>query len=230
MGGLNLYAFLANNSINDTDDLGQWNSKVHYGMTITWSAAAGFGPSHTAMIAEADDGVDHNLSTSPFPWGKMERHLNQPSRTGGKDSRDYWYDKEYANAVKELDASDKDQVFTHCSEAAHAFGRALHSRQDRSAHRVWPDGGDWSPGIAHPACREGQPADGRNHVGTEGGRSEGKNQWEKHGNTNAVLHLPVPGVPPRSNCRRFIHKPVLHPDLSRFRSVLSQRELFRSHF
>jgi hypothetical protein len=46
--------------------------------------------------------------------------------------------------------ADKDLNSTHCAEAARSFGKALHSRQDRSAHRSWPGGGDWSQFIAHP--------------------------------------------------------------------------------
>ncbi len=149
-GGLNLYAFVANDPVNSVDFLGLWNSKVHYIKSIEWSGNAGFGPSYAAMIGESDNGVDKNWGTSPFPWGEMDRHLNYPGRHG-PDSRVYWYETEYRKAVDALAASDKDQNRMHCVEAAQAFGRGLHSWQDISAHRPWPSGGDWSSGIAHPA-------------------------------------------------------------------------------
>jgi hypothetical protein len=148
-GGANVYGFVGNDTPNRFDALGQWGRKVHYTKTIEWAGAAGLHPSYAAIIGEADIGTDSG-STSWFPLGGQEdRHLNFPSHHGG-DSRDWWYAKEFTSAVESLKAGDKEQSRSRCIEAAQAFGRGLHSRQDSSAHRSWPGGGDWSPWIAHP--------------------------------------------------------------------------------
>jgi RHS repeat-associated protein len=148
-GGINLYGFVGNDPLSRVDVLGQWGRKVHYVKTIEWSGGAGFGPSYAAMIGESDIGTDSG-STSWWPiFGQEDRHLNFPSHHG-QDSRDWWYNTEFATAVEKLKAGDKEQNRIRCVEAAQAFGRGLHSRQDSSAHRSWPGGGDWSPWIAHP--------------------------------------------------------------------------------
>ena len=92
----------------------------------------------------ADNATDSG-STGPFPRQEQSRHMYYKIRGG--DSRDYWYDKEL-RVSKRLLRRNK------CEEAAMALGRALHSRQDRSAHRKWPDwlgGGDWHAWITHPS-------------------------------------------------------------------------------
>jgi RHS repeat-associated protein len=148
-GGVNSYSFVDNDPLSRVDVLGRWGHKVHYLKTIEWSGGAGFGPSYAAMIGESDIGTDSG-STSWWPiFGQEDRHLNFPSHYG-QDSRDYWYDTEFATAVEKLKAGDKEQNGLRCVEAAEAFGRGLHSRQDSSAHRSWPGGGDWEPWIAHP--------------------------------------------------------------------------------
>jgi RHS repeat-associated protein len=150
--GNNLYGLVDNDPLSNTDTLGYWNSRVHLWMTMVWSREASFQPAYGTIIGISDNDVDNHWGTSPFPWGEMERHLNQPSKTGGQDSRDVWYQREYANAVNALVAGDEQQDGMRCIEAAQAFGRGLHSWQDRSAHRVWPrPGRDWRSTIAHPA-------------------------------------------------------------------------------
>ena len=65
----------------------------------------------------------------------------------GGDSRNVWFNREMQKARDYLNEMK-------CLEAARAFGRGLHSRQDRSAHRPWADGGSWYNAgaqlIAHP--------------------------------------------------------------------------------
>jgi RHS repeat-associated protein len=148
-GGPNLYGFVSNDSINNTDVADEWGRPVHYTATIEWSGNGGFGPSYAAMIGESDNGVDSG-GTSWWPiFGQEDRHLNFPSHHG-MDSRDWWYNNEYRTAVNFLHAADQSGGTHLCAYASQAFGRAMHSRQDRSAHRNWPGGGDWSPAIAHP--------------------------------------------------------------------------------
>ena len=152
-GGLNIYGFVDNGPVGGIDVLGRWNEKVHYVKTIEWSGAAGFGPTYAGIIGESDIGTDSiagGHAWLPRPFGEQERHLNHPSFAGG-DSRDYWYNTEFATAVGLLKTADKEQNRIRCVEAAQHFGLGLHSRQDKSAHRNWPTGGDWSGWIAHPA-------------------------------------------------------------------------------
>jgi RHS repeat-associated protein len=151
-GGLNLYAVASNDSVSTVDVLGLWNKQVHLFKTLEWSVYGGFGPSYAALIAESDNRVDTKFGTGPYPWGTMDRHLNQPSKTGGQDSRRDWYSRKYGEAVRALEASDRSQNRMHCVKAAEAFGEALHSLQDFSAHRNWPyPGEDWPWHTAHPA-------------------------------------------------------------------------------
>lgn len=150
-GGPNLHGFVNNDPANGSDMLGEWNRTVHKWKTAEWAGNAGLGPSYAAMIGESDNGVDSG-GTSWFPippFGQEDRHLNFPSHHG-MDSRDWWYDFEHRTAANFLHAADESGGTHLCAYAALAFGRAMHSRQDRSAHRNWPTGGDWSPWIAHP--------------------------------------------------------------------------------
>ena len=148
--GFNLHGFVANVPVSSMDFLGLWNSRVHYSKSVEWAGNAGFGPTYAGLIGESDDGVDSTAATSPFPWGEMSRHLNQPGEMGG-DSRIAWYNSEFQTAKSALKDGDRYQDRTHCVRAAQAFGSGLHSWQDVSAHRSWPIGGTgWGSGIAHP--------------------------------------------------------------------------------
>jgi hypothetical protein len=146
-GGINLYTFAANSPVNQVDVLGKWNSKVHYEKTAIWSQWIGFVGTFAAIIAQANNDVDRFFgSQSSLPWGELGRHMLV--WIGGKDSRDHYYDEEFERAKALLHGSNV--TVTICVRAAEAFGRGLHSRQDRSAHRPYPDGSSWPPLIHHP--------------------------------------------------------------------------------
>jgi RHS repeat-associated protein len=153
-GGLNLYNFVANNPINDYDVLGEWNQDVHQLLTTLWSVEAGIAPRYAIELSDADEGVDSisgGKSFLPPPLGEQGRHLKDT--IGGIDSRDYYYHDEFTRATNYLKKADKTQDASYCSQAAKAFGRGMHSKQDKSAHRPWPTGQDWTsagPLIAHP--------------------------------------------------------------------------------
>jgi RHS repeat-associated protein len=140
-GGINLYGFVANNPVSKIDTYGLWGRTVHFGATLTWAGQAHFINRFDTTIATADQGVDDNTMTTGVV-GALDRHMNLPSKHG-MDSRTYWYNTERKNALIALMASDSDHNVSHCTDAAQAFGRGLHSQQDISAHRNWPFGGDW---------------------------------------------------------------------------------------
>ena len=146
-GCRNLCAAFRNSPLNVTDKLGLWNQKVHYAKTRDWSGAE-FVDMYATEIAAADNGVDNN-ATGPMPWQQQDRHLLYT--INGQDSRVWWYNKEYQEAQLYLQQADRTYSEILCVNAADAFGRGLHSRQDVSAHRSWPSGGNWSWFIAHPA-------------------------------------------------------------------------------
>jgi RHS repeat-associated protein len=152
-GGNNLYGFVDNNAIRNVDHLGQWNSNVHYFWTFMWSVDAGITPGYAEMIGAADDATDSlwgGISWFPlWPIGQESRHMNYPL-LHPPDSRDHWYNKEYAIAQKALKDADIKKKPSLCDKAARHFARGLHSRQDKSAHRDWPNRGNWEDWIAHP--------------------------------------------------------------------------------
>jgi hypothetical protein len=138
---LNLYGFCGNTPFSKIDAYGLWGRTVHFGATLTWAGQAHFINGFDTTIATADQGVDDNTMTTGVV-GALDRHMNLPSKHG-MDSRTYWYNTERGNALTALMASDTDHNVSHCTDAAQAFGRGLHSQQDISAHRNWPFGGDW---------------------------------------------------------------------------------------
>ena len=134
-GGVNVYGFVKNNPVGDIDPLGLWGREVHWDETYNWATM--FTDAYRRYIADGDQGVDQSSGTVPWTGWGISRHMRR--MVGGQDSRDYWYDAEFNNAIDALKKSK-------CKIAAKAFGRGLHSRQDRSSHRAWPDflgGGDW---------------------------------------------------------------------------------------
>src|SRR4029077_15895021 len=95
----NRYGFVKNAALKSVDILGRWGRSVHYFETVRWSGEQGFGPTYAGIIGESDQGVDENWSTDPLPFpfgGQMDRHMNRPSAYG-RDSRDFWYDTEFAS-------------------------------------------------------------------------------------------------------------------------------------
>ena len=143
-GGLDLYAFVGNSPLDRVDPFGQWGREVHLNKTREWASSerTGFINDYAGIIATADEGVDANWLSGVAPAiGDLERHMKRTK--GGKDSRNWWYDTEFTKALKFLNK-------TKCKEAAKAYGRGLHSLQDRSAHRDWHKGGDWPALAIHP--------------------------------------------------------------------------------
>jgi hypothetical protein len=148
-GGLNVHAFVANSPPNQIDVLGRWNSKVHFDRTQLWSQWVGFVGAFAGIMAFADNDVDRFFGErSSLPWGELGRHMLV--WMNGEDSRDYYYRTEFDTAVAFLRRSNTDPSVTWCVRASEAFGRGLHSRQDRSAHRPYPDGSSWPALIQHP--------------------------------------------------------------------------------
>jgi RHS repeat-associated protein len=146
-GGLNLFGFSGNSSIDRVHVRGEWHASVHQRMTTQW-AARFFRAPYPAAIGDADAGVDNLLSGHASVGPQQSRHMYY--RIRGADSRDVWYEDEFANALHFLDLAVANNDVRRCRQAAEAFGRGLHSRQDRSAHRPWPGGRDWSSGRMHP--------------------------------------------------------------------------------
>ena len=148
VGGVNLYTLVQNAPLYTVDVFGKWGLNVHFLQTADWAEIAGFERRYSSLVGQADEGVDHG-GTSPMPWGNQDRHMMY--MRGGMDSRDWWYDYEFRVGVNYLDRGDRLADPMACIEAARAFGRGLHSRQDRSAHRPWPGGGNWHAWTVHPA-------------------------------------------------------------------------------
>jgi RHS repeat-associated protein len=145
-GGANVYGFVGNDPVGDTDYLGQWNKKVHLQKTTFWAGQFFKDPYHQT-IGNADQGVDDNPLTSSY-GPQQSRHMRYLKE--GKDSRDWWYDTEFAEANGLLARADKENNIALCAKAAKAFGRGLHSLQDRSAHRKHPKEENWPAGRMHP--------------------------------------------------------------------------------
>ena len=142
-----MYGFVGNDPIGDTDYLGQWNKKVHLQKTTFW-AGQFFKQPYNQTIGNADQGVDALFGGHSSLGPEQDRHMYYIKE--GKDSRDWWYDTEFAKANDLLARADKDNNVSLCAKAAKAFGQGLHSRQDRSAHRPHPNGGNWPAGRMHP--------------------------------------------------------------------------------
>ncbi|HEV2210658.1 MAG TPA: RHS repeat-associated core domain-containing protein [Verrucomicrobiae bacterium] len=141
LGGFNLYGFAANDPINRFDVLGYWHKSVHQDMTITWAHETSFSISYAFIIGVADNKVDSFPTWSPpWPIGEQDRHMKMTK--DDEDSRTRWFEIEHGNARDALAQADQTQDPTWCIKAAMAFGKGLHSLQDRSAHRPWPPPGD----------------------------------------------------------------------------------------
>ncbi|MCX7011537.1 MAG: hypothetical protein NTW86_03035 [Candidatus Sumerlaeota bacterium] len=88
--------------------------------------------------------MDDNPLTDAFFAGQSRHMLDYQ---GGEDSRDVWYRTE-RNKAEELLKSYRPGS---CGEAMAAFGRGLHSAQDKISHRPWPGGSvGWRQFIPHP--------------------------------------------------------------------------------
>ncbi len=129
------------------DPLGKWSSVVHSTHTVWWAFEGGFTLGYARTIGEADAWVDSIWSCHsylPPPLGQQGRHLfyHDASAEDG-DSRTAWFNLELANAIHHLGRGE-------CVQAAESFGTGLHSLQDRSAHRPFPNRENWSPLTIHP--------------------------------------------------------------------------------
>jgi hypothetical protein len=149
-GGRNLYSFVKNGPQGRFDLRGLWGRSLHLNATFGWAFAFSFNLHYSATIGEADESVDHGRRRSwPWPFTDIDRHMLY--FRDGIDSRLWWYETEFETAMAELAAGQQTQQELHCVRAAQAFGRGLHSLQDRSAHRDWPWGdGTWFPWVQHP--------------------------------------------------------------------------------
>ncbi|MHC4676619.1 MAG: RHS repeat domain-containing protein [Planctomycetota bacterium] len=139
--GINLYIYVYNNAINETDRYGLWGEDVHSGIgnprygTYTWAMQVGFSDAQARMIAKANEAADFSYSGWLPVFGLQSRHFNQPLfiPKDFKDSREYWASVELQRAAKSFAEGD-------CEAALGNLGKGLHSIQDKYAHRDWDTG------------------------------------------------------------------------------------------
>jgi hypothetical protein len=144
--GPNLYAYVKDNPTNKVDPMGTWGAEVHMQETriISQDTAYNFNLDAGQAIADADQGVDDNWSTSPLNPVSLGRHLD----TGGGSQMKY-YRGGLKEAISDLKKGNSDSSY--CWKAMDAFGKGLHSYQDTSSHRSYPYGGGWPYGTFHPS-------------------------------------------------------------------------------
>lgn len=89
-GGINQFAYVLNGPINKSDPQGLFNEDVHYYLTYFIASKFPCLTSHEArIIANADQSVDENPDTQPWPgWNARQRQINSddhgfnPGNTG----------------------------------------------------------------------------------------------------------------------------------------------------
>jgi len=153
---MNSYAFVNNEPVTGWDVLGRWVYSVHFLRTAEWAEAAGVRQGFAATIGQEDNNVDSNWRETSLPMiGDQKRHMFY--RMGKDDSRDYYYNLGLKDYLKWLQRADQERDPSLCWKAGEAFGKGLHSRQDKSAHRKWPsfiknspNNGAWSAWTMHP--------------------------------------------------------------------------------
>jgi RHS repeat-associated protein len=133
---LHAYHYAGNNPVKLVDPDGRWGSDVHYYKTRVIAITLGFSPEHAAIIAKADNDVDHNRETSPF-WGDQSWHFNtynhpdifkEVSNTDTpEDSRIKNADDQMKKAVEAYNAGDIEKALIE-------LGKGLHALQDIDAH------------------------------------------------------------------------------------------------
>jgi RHS repeat-associated protein len=78
-GGSNFYSYVRNAPVNWLDPLGLWRKDVHYDLTYELALIAGFSESEAHLIAQADQGLDDSIFTSPWnPFGGTQLHFMSP--------------------------------------------------------------------------------------------------------------------------------------------------------
>ena len=130
-GGMNVYAFVANNPLSSIDILGLWNANVHNIMTRDWARANHYPPDAAKAIGNADNAVDGGVlgvGKGWGPWGDQSYHFNR-SLGGGDDSRLRHNTEHLAKAEAACNMATDDP-----KEAAYQLGTALHPLQDWVAH------------------------------------------------------------------------------------------------
>ena len=127
-GGMNVYAFVANNPLSSIDILGLWNANVHNIMTRDWARANHYPPDAAKAIGNADNAVDGGVlgvGKGWGPWGDQSYHFNR-SLGGGDDSRLRHNTEHLAKAEAACNVATDDP-----KEAAYQLGTALHPLQDQ---------------------------------------------------------------------------------------------------
>jgi len=126
-GGLNVYAFVANNPVNAVDMWGLWGTDVHFHRTRTWGVDLSMPLLGALTIGDYDDKVDSDFSPYTFSDANWKWHFDRSG--GGKDSR-LQLNEDELNAAKAACTNPKDDWL----EAAKHMGRSLHPLQDWVAH------------------------------------------------------------------------------------------------
>ena len=127
---LHKYLYVSNNPVNKKDPLGKWEQDVHHDDTRDWAEEIGFGREDAEVIADADQYVDDNPATGPWPGQDQSWHFNR-SRVDNdpstEDTRLVHFDEQLALAYSYLEQGNRQQ-------ALQALGTALHPLQDIDAH------------------------------------------------------------------------------------------------
>lgn len=127
-GGINLYAFVGNDGVNENDVYGLWDKRIHKLATAKWGIEAGLTPKTAKRVGEYDNGVD--LTYFPLFVSNWAWHFNRNLQ--GKDSRQEKYEEYLQIAKDHCDFTGKQNDDP--KAAAKALGTALHPKQDMSAH------------------------------------------------------------------------------------------------
>jgi RHS repeat-associated protein len=196
LGGLNVYLYVGNYPIGQTDIMGLWGTDVHYVATKRW-AMAGLYPEQAAeMIAAADEAVDHG-ARNPIT-GDQSYHFNRNLR-GGPDTRLVHFTNHLAAAKRLCTASLRNDF---PEQAAVELGTGMHPLQDWVAHgdfglamhpRVWLVHNSMSP--QHDFGRPGEYPDVTwlDAVGSSDGRPAGR-AIRFIGSSNFDYAIYTPGI------------------------------------
>ena len=151
--GLNIYSYVNENPVTNTDPYGLWGERVHYNSTYMWSTTNSF--RHMMVewagkeLARGDLSVDSG-STSPVTTDEsaLSWHFNMPPdysesyrhAWNANDSRFNHSEVQYNLAIELCqDAIGKniDEKKDIVKEAVHELGKGLHAVQDWVAHGSW---------------------------------------------------------------------------------------------
>ncbi|HPT16148.1 MAG TPA: RHS repeat-associated core domain-containing protein, partial [Kiritimatiellia bacterium] len=141
-GGLNIYAYVDNDSLSRYDILGFWGPNVHHIATRDWAQGLGYPSDAAEAIGLADEAVDHG-STSWSPVSGDQSYHFDMNKGVGADSRMQHYQR-HLKAALDACTDPVDDPLT----AANQLGTALHPYQDWVAHGeygMYDKGGIYSP-------------------------------------------------------------------------------------